>query len=375
MNSRLRLLCLAVAALCVRLFAYAWIAIPFGGFVKAACVYDCVWYVRLGAEGYGSSGDWTPLGPVPNWAFFPLFPILIRLVMQFGASAQLAGLVVSNTLLLGFVMLGAEWLRRTRTPHSPALWVLFVLLFPFGFIFSVPYTESLFDVLMVAALLAMADRRRLLAAVIIAAMCATRPNGVVMLPLLLLLNLRELIAAWPITPSADRAALLGEALLPLVIAPLGLSLFMAYQYWYIGDALAFNHVQLLWDRTWTGPLYQLSHALHAWDWGRVLAIDGPASETYNAAWSLFGLAIALWLAWQRRFTEAYLLAIGILLPLSTAIHSMPRFVATNPAFLFAMFDIARKAKTPSAQIALSGAFGLAQSALMVGWYQSANALF
>jgi hypothetical protein len=150
---------------------------------------------------------------------------------------------------------------------------------------------------------------------------------------------------------------------------------MAYQYWYIGDALAFNHVQLLWDRTWTGPVYQLTHALRAWDWERALAITGPASESYNAVWSIFGLAIALWLAWQRRFTEAYLLAIGILLPLSTAIHSMPRFVATNPAFLFAMFDLARKAQSPSAQIAMAGAFGLAQSALMVGWYQSANALF
>lgn len=373
MASRTRLFLLSFVTILLRIAVYALIAIPFGGLASAACGYDCVWYVRLGAEGYASHGDWEPVGPVPNWAFFPLFPVLIRIVMASGVTAELAGLVAANLALLGFVLLGAEWLRRSRPAHDSRVWVLFALLFPFGFIFSVPYTEGLFGALMVAALLAMADGRRLLAGCAIALMCATRPNGVVMLPLLALACGQALWQGWP--HATSRLALLGETMLPLSVAPLGLSVWMAYQYWMIGDALAFSHVQILWDRAWIGPVAQLALAFEAWDWERVLAITGPASASYNAAWSVLGLAAALWLAWQRRWSEAYLLAVCILLPLSSGIHSMPRFVATNPAFLFACFDLVARIRRPALLAALGSAFAVAQSILILGWYHQANALF
>ena len=373
MTSRILIFLLTSVTVLLRLAVYALIAIPMGGLASAACGYDCVWYVRLAAEGYASHGDWEPVGPVPNWAFFPLFPLLIRTVMATGISAAVAGLVVANAVLVGFVMLGAAWLQRTRTAHDSRLWVLFALLFPFGFIFSVPYTEGLFGALMVAALLAMADGRRLLAGCAIALMCATRPNGVVMLPLLAVACFRALYLGWPLATS--RLALLGETMLPLSVAPLGLSAWMAYQYGMIGDALAFSHVQILWDRAWIGPVAQLNLAFQAWDWDRVIAITGPASASYNATWSVLGLAVAVWLGWQRRWSEAYILGVCILLPLSSGIHSMPRFVATNPAFLFACFDLVRRIRHRSALAALGTAFAMAQSVLIFGWYHSANALF
>ena len=90
---------------------------------------------------------------------------------------------------------------------------------------------------------------------------------------------------------------------------------------------------------------------------------------------MLGLAVAVWLGWQRRWSEAYILGVCILLPLSSGIHSMPRFVATNPAFLFAFFDLVRRIRHRSALAALGTAFAMAQSVLIFGWYHSANALF
>jgi hypothetical protein len=53
---------------------------------------------------------------------------------------------------------------------------------------------------------------------------------------------------------------------------------------------------------------------------------------------LLGLALAGWLAWQKRFVEAWVMLAGVLLPASTALHSLPRFVATAPFFLFALAE-------------------------------------
>jgi uncharacterized membrane protein len=50
------------------------------------------------------------------------------------------------------------------------------------------------------------------------------------------------------------------------------------------------------------------------------------------------LATALWLALRRRWAEAWLLAGCVLLPAATGLDSLPRFVACNPAFLFALHD-------------------------------------
>jgi hypothetical protein len=334
------------------------------------CQYDCGWYVRLAAEGYRSNSEWDTLGPVPNWAFFPLYPILLRATTALlNMSGEFSGLVLSNLLFAGFVFAGAMYLRRTRPGINPLWWVLFAVSFPFGFTFSAVYTESLFALLTVCVLIALQDRRLLLAAVLTALLCATRPTGVLMIPIILAHCARMLWQA------PDRRAVLGEALLPLAIAPLGLSAFMLYQYLVIGDALAFNHVQLLWGREWVGPLVNLGRAFAGWDWGRILAWHGDASRSYAASWAVLGLVVSGVLAWQRRFTEAWLLAASVLLPLSTAMHSLPRFVATNPFFLFACCAGLAQLRTPRVRAAIYGGFGAAQAAVLVGWFLASNALY
>jgi hypothetical protein len=372
MKSWLPLSLLAASAAIVRLLIYAWLAVPFGGLTRAICVYDCGWYVRLAAEGYGSNGDWAPLGPVPNWAFFPLFPMLLRLFLPFGMGAIWAGLLVAGLLFVAFATVGALYLARTRPAADPVMWLLFLSVFPFGFIFSVPYSEGLFAALMLASLVALSDRRLLLAGALVGLMTASRPTGVIMLPLIIIScaqHVRQNLHR------RDRLTLLGEALLPIAIAPLGLSLYMVYQYWDMGDALAFNHVQLLWDRSWTGAHVQFLHAISVFDWPRMADFKGRASENYNALWVVIGLGMAIRLGLQRRWVETYLLTVCILLPLSSAIHSLPRFVATNPIFLVALFDLVAKIRNNHSVIALYALCGMLQAAIILGWYQEWNALF
>jgi hypothetical protein len=143
----------------------------------------------------------------------------------------------------------------------------------------------------------------------------------------------------------------------------------------IGDALAFSHVQMLWDRVWIGPVQQLWNAFAAWDWALVLSPNGLPSQSYCAAWAVLGLAVAGWLAWRRRWAEAWLLAASILLPLSTAMHSLPRFVASNPFFLFACFDGLQALRGRLTFRALAGAGIAVQAVVIAGWFISANSLY
>lgn len=364
---------LAVAAVLARLVAYKLFAIPFGGLAMAMCQYDCFWYVRLAVDGYGSDSKFASYDAIPNWAFFPLFPLLLRAVYALSSMGPyFLGVLVANALFAGFIVLSALYLRRTRGNLDAPLWVAFAVLFPFGYTFSAIYSESLFTLLTMAGLLLLRDRRPLAASVCIALLCATRPTGVLMLPLI---AVDRALHLWNGRRRADRLALLGEALLPLAIAPLGLSLSMLAQYLSIGDALAFSHVQVLWDRVWVGPLATAMAGLGAWDWNLVLQPKGLPSQSYSAAWGVLGLAVAVFLGWRRRWAEAWLLAATILLPMSTALHSVPRFVATSPFFLFAVFEGVQTVRSRIGLAWMFGGAGMLHGLLLVFWFISASSTY
>jgi hypothetical protein len=364
---------LTIFAVLVRLGLYKLMAIPFGGLSTAMCQYDCGWYVRLAVDGYGSDSLFADYNDIPNWAFFPLYPLLLRAaVAVIGMGPYFVGLLLSNALFVAFILLGARHVRRTRPGSDITLWVVFAVLFPFSFTFSAIYSESLFAVLIVAALGLLQQRRPLAAACVTAFLCATRPTGIVMLPLIVADRMRHL---WRGRKRADRVALLGEVLLPIAVAPLGLSLYMLAQYLVMGDALTFNHVQVLWERVWVGPWATVASGLGHWDWGRLLVPKGLQSESYFASWGLLGLAGSGFLAWRRRFAECWLLAASILLPLSTGLHSVPRFVATSPFFLFAVFELLMLVRSRVVVATLFGTAGLLHGVVLVFWFISASSTY
>jgi hypothetical protein len=373
MKFRANLPVVAVIAVLVRLGLYRLMAIPFGGLTSAMCQYDCGWYARLAVEGYASDSQFADYGSIPNFAFFPLYPMLLRAgVAVMGMSPYFVGILLSSALFIGFILLSCAYLRRTRQAADLWLFVAFIVLFPFGTVFTAVYSESLFAALTVAALLALVERRILLAAALTALLCATRPTGVLMLPLIIA---DRALHAWQGRHRTDRVALLGEVLLPIGVAPLGLSMYMLMQYRLIGDALAFNHVQVLWYRVWVGPFTTLATGIAAWDWDLLLSPKGLPSQTYSATWALLGLAAAGWMVWRRRFAEAWLCATSILLPASTALHSLPRFVATNPFFLFALFDLLALVRNRVAVAALFGTAGLLHGLVLVFWFISASSTY
>jgi len=106
-----------------------------------------------------------------------------------------------------------------------------------------------------------------------------------------------------------------QIVLALLVAPLGLFLFMNYLYYLVGDALAFSHIQIAWGKTFSNPFTTLINAF------------GNRSSFYLATVTLFALLISLLLLYKKRYAEFAILLISILIPLSTGIlSSMARYI-------------------------------------------------
>ena len=361
----------ATAAVLVRLGLYALAARAHGGLATALCQFDCFWYARIGTQGYLSDAGWDNYGAVPNFAFFPLYPLLLgRLAALTGLSGVAAGMVISNLCLVGIAVLGLAYLRQAHVFLPAWIWILFLLAFPNSFFLSAVYTEALFGLLALGCLHCLATSRPHLAALCAGLAAATRPTGILLAPLVAADRLAHLRANWRTTP--DRARLLADAALPLALAPLGLALYIAAQYLLTGDGLAFTHVQLLWRREWLGPVEWFRIGLASWDWHR---FPREPTHAYEAAWGLAGLAMAAWCARSRRFAEAFFLAGCVLLPAASGLDSLPRYVATNPVFLLALARPLARLPRPWPAAPLIIALAAAQYPLLRAWMSAWGGVF
>lgn len=236
-----------------------------------------------------------------------------------------------------------------------------------------PYTEGLFAAAAFGVLMARAQGRPMLAACCAGLGSAARPTGIV---LSLLVVADQLVAFWRRRGERPQAVL-ADIMPPVAVCALGLTAFMAWQVVRVGDPLAFSHVQVIWDRRWLGPVTWLRLGWRVQDWGNLAGPFGAQSFTFNAAAAVLGLGAAVILAMRRRFAEAWLCAAALLLPLSSGLHSMPRFVGTNPAVLLACYDglawLRRRAPLLCG-VAVAGLCGL-QLLLLTAWCRAAGGMF
>ena len=372
----------------VRLLVYWLIARGFGGASHVLCQYDCWWYENVARAGYDLASNGDIYANTANWAFFPLYPLLLAGASALTPSAAgmtWAGVLLSTTCFAGFGTLGALYLQgdlertgaaetRTRMP-VPLVWLGLLSLWPGDLYFAFPYSEALYALLMTASLLALSQRRLLASGLASAALTATRPPGVMMVPVIVADRLHVL---WQHhrTGALRRmpVAVLSQILLPVALAPLGLFAFMAYLRWDMGDGLAFIHVQMAWNRHALPPWIFLWNGLTVHDWNRVFAHPAKESLSVEASFGIAALILALRQLLQRRYAEAWLIGVSILIASSSGLQSMPRFVLTNPIVILALFRTAMAEAGPRRIIVIGLVLALAQLALVFAWFSGAPVL-
>ena len=364
------LLGLVVGLVLVKFLLYAAAAQLFGGTEHALCQWDCEWYVHTIKTWYDPEPRLRPGDDMANWAFFPLFPLLGRVLgLATGLSAFWSGTVVSLLCFTGFAVVSTRYRALTRPRTSPRAWVVLLIVYPFSLYFFMVYTESLYLLLTVLLLLSVRMRDFSGACVTTSLMTAARPTGVLAIPYLVV------EAAWRARKafrrglaSSARVRILANIAFPLALAPLGLALYMAYLYWLTGDALAFSHAQASWQRQFLNPLKSLYWSLNKDDWRYLLDPEMPQSKDYASCYVFVAAAACLWLLTRGLFLEVWLLGATVLLALTTSVDSMPRYVMANPVFLLALGDAADRIRPRSVRAGLAAAGVLLQGFLLYEWF-------
>jgi hypothetical protein len=346
-----------------------------------AARWDAAWYLTIAHYGYRPDlGAFT----ASRTAFFPLYPLGLRVVSDLGAPAVLAGVLLS-VCALAFGLYGLHRLSTLEMARlSPGrgrdiarLTVLTCALGPMAFFFSAVYSESLYLALSVGVFLSARRGRWGLAAGCAALAAATRSTGIVLvlpLALLYLYGPREDRAperehasardAPPSTHAAAKRAAVFERLRPryrlhadslwILLVPTGVVLYMAHLALAGGDALSPFSAQAGWSRHFAGPYGGVWDGLKAAWQGALQLLSfqrthvyfplAGASPTIAAGHNLmlfaFLVAGAVAVVGVLRLLPlaygAYLLG-ALALPLSYPVASQP--LMSLPRFLLVLFPL------------------------------------
>jgi Gpi18-like mannosyltransferase len=203
----------------------------------AFSAWDSEWYRKIVTFGYEYIND----SKQHSIAFFPLFPLLIRAIMAFGLSFELAGTLLNNLAFLAALIVLYFWVEE-RNGKSAARWTTAVLAWcPYSIYGTVIYTEGLFLLCSTAALRAFDKQQYTWVAFWGALSTATRSPGMALIPAFL-------FASWK-----QRRGV--KAYVASLAVGLGVFLYSLYCQVQFGDALAFVHVQKGW-RTSAGFAWQ-----------------------------------------------------------------------------------------------------------------------
>ncbi|MFH1244009.1 MAG: mannosyltransferase family protein [bacterium] len=270
--------------------------------------FDGAHYLNIAVNGYQ-----TILGQ-SEYAFFPLFPLLINLVSKTGLDLYLSAHLVSLLSSIGFIVVLLKWVSSYLKNPLTLLWL--VLLSPGAIFLSAIYTEPLFLFLTVLTFY-FADRGESGKAVLTTALAtATRINGI-FLVLFLLFKFRR-------------------SLLP-ILGLSGLFAYMTYLYFQTGSALAWYSAQSGWGKANpTAPWITLGNYFRALTFEFIPDLTHLVVLIEVIVTTIFiYLLIRFWRQTKLDSAYKYYALATLALPLSTgSLGSMPRFSLTLfPLFL------------------------------------------
>jgi hypothetical protein len=312
-------------------------------------------------------------GPRSNVAFPPAYPLAARLVLRLLRQSPEWALVATAHAALGAVfVVSVRYLELRNVPRSPPIivWMLAALaFFPAGLFLRFAYSESLFLLLV---LLALIQFRRgaapAVSALVVGLATATREVGVALL-------LPWVLNTW--NSASTRASAIARVLLLSPLACWGILSWMTYQYFAFGDPLAFVEAH---DQWWVrGRAHWTTELLLGLSLEPVLAVYDPTTDAFwgnrtdSSPWYInlrfwnpivFVGAVALTvLGASKRWLNSSELALSaglLLVPYFTrgydmAMSSMSRFVAVAfPIYLVAGHIFARWPPLAAACLAIGG---------------------
>lgn len=280
--------------------------------------FDGIHYLSI-AWGYGKYQQ----------AFFPLYPILIRLFNGvFSQTIEVVAIGLSHIFFLAGLICLYKLLLDSKLEH-PNWTVALLLTYPMSFFFAAAYTSSMYFFLSVGMFLALHHRSWIIAGLFAMLASATQLFGVFLL-VPILYTIWKNNVRWK------------NAIGAVLLAPLGLIMYMTYLWYSIRDPLAFVHVQQAFGgQRSTEQFIYLPQVLFRY--AKILLTVDPSQLIYHvAAFELFSVVAGLTILWWARKKShyapysLYCLCVIIVPTLTGTFSSIPRYVLSAfPLFFIA----------------------------------------
>ena len=312
-----------------------WVASKNSPFLSMWAKWDSQYYVDIAQNGY-----WYRPEKQSNVAFFPVYPLLMRLTAPLvNNDVVMAGFLLSNAAFLGALFFLYKLTELELDSDSAKRTVFYLALFPTSFFFSSIYTESLFLLLAVATMYYARRQIWILAALLGLFTAATRNLGVLLCPLVVWEWLR--VQGWSLKNLHKKESWTNLLhgfrhhwfdLIIISIIPLGLFAYVYFLQINFERPLAFIETQAAWGRQNIGPVAVI-----------IQSIKFLLNTTLNKSWMtnfwntstlLVFLAMVpfIWI----RLGEGYavFVLLMLLVPSASATGSIIRYVLTSfPAFI------------------------------------------
>ncbi|MBP9675034.1 MAG: hypothetical protein KBD63_08070 [Bacteriovoracaceae bacterium] len=289
---------------------------------------DADWYFKIAEVGYDNE-LFTKTTP-KNWVFFPLFPLLIKLLNLITHSSIASSLLISHFCFLLSLYFLASFLGELSFSDTEITRASFLLcFFPVSYFFSAPLTEPLFFLLLIASWYFLELRKTTTSILLYSLLLITRPTGVIILPAYIFrLQQKGLLNIKNIIPFG-------------AILVLPLSCFLFYLYKLTGNFLAFSQNQLAWNRGLISFSELLSQTYHnpnilMISWNFILL---------NISLTLAAFMLAIYHLTKKRYDFFLLIFLPLSISLSTGSYvSLARFCMVSFPIYLALVEIFRSEK-------------------------------
>ncbi len=195
--------------------------------------WDSFWYLDVAQNGYVFKG----VGQLSNIVFFPLYPMLVRVVSFLSLVNPVAiGWILSMIFLFLALVYFSKLILEFHSEISFELPLLLLLTFPTAFFLNSIYAESLFLFLSIASFYYALRKNFVLAGIFGFLASLTRIVGILLfIPLI-----------WEYFTHRPRSSVFN--LLSIFLVPLGTFGFFLFHYYRFGDFFLYLKVQSWWGR-------------------------------------------------------------------------------------------------------------------------------
>lgn len=312
-----------------------WVADASHPLLSTWAKWDSQYYVDIATNGY-----WFRPNQQSNVAFFPLYPMSMKVAANFlGGNMILIGLILSNLAFCGGLIFLYLLTELELDADSARRAVYYLAFFPTSFFFSSIYTESFFVFLSIGTMYFARKRQWGLAAVFGILTAATRNLGILMWMLVMWEWLRA--QGWSFNTMLQKQTWLELwssfklhwfEVIMISLIPLGMLAYIYFLKVNFARPMAFIETQATWGRQNIGPVAVLKQNMSALMDGTIN--KGWLTRFWNIAAFFFFLSLVPFV-W-RRLGEGYAIFILIMLlvPAASAVGSIIRYVLTLfPAYM------------------------------------------